>query len=179
MATDKYRGYIVEDDREGDSDNFHRNIIKRPDGTIVARGIYDYNLMSIINELPALTPRGTTNMTKYYHRTAKPLNQEQEPWVEIPLNRDNWWYVQLDGSIRTAFFRYGLPDPEMVIVEDSIPREGVVPVVNIMVVRPPLRTLDGFNLWREKKLYVESELKRQADANSDDYEGVVYTIKVI
>lgn len=37
MATDKYRGYIVEDDREGDSDNFHRNIIKRPDGTIVAR----------------------------------------------------------------------------------------------------------------------------------------------
>ena len=75
-------------------------------------------------------------MTKYYHRTTKPLNEEPEPWVEIPLNRDNWWYVQLDGSIRTAFFQHGLPDPEMVIVEDSMPREGVVPTVNIMVVRP-------------------------------------------
>lgn len=33
---DPYRGYIVEDDYSGDSDNYHRNVIKRPDGTIVA-----------------------------------------------------------------------------------------------------------------------------------------------
>lgn len=35
MKKDKYKGYIVEDDRDGDSDNFHRNVIKRPDGTVV------------------------------------------------------------------------------------------------------------------------------------------------
>ena len=55
MEKDKYRGYIVEDDRDGDSDGFHRNVIKRPDGTVVRDGVYDYCLMAVINSLPDLT----------------------------------------------------------------------------------------------------------------------------
>ena len=63
METDKYRGYIVEDDLNGDSDNFHRNIIKQPDGTVVRRGVYDYCLMDVINSLPNLTPVDLVEVT--------------------------------------------------------------------------------------------------------------------
>ena len=63
MANDKYRGYIVEDDRDGDSDSFHRNVIKRPDGTVVRRGVYDYCLMDVINSLPNLTPVNLVKVT--------------------------------------------------------------------------------------------------------------------
>ena len=63
MEKDKYRGYIVEDDHDGDSDNFHRNIIKQPDGTVVRRGVYDYCLMDVINSLPNLTPVDLVEVT--------------------------------------------------------------------------------------------------------------------
>lgn len=63
METDKYRGYIVEDDRDGDSDNFHRNVIKHPDGTVVREGVYDYCLMDVINSLPNLTPVDLVEVT--------------------------------------------------------------------------------------------------------------------
>ena len=62
---DPYRGYIVEDDRGGDSDNYHRNVIKRPDGTIVADGIYDYQLKDVLKSLPPL------NIYKHKHKSKK------------------------------------------------------------------------------------------------------------
>lgn len=51
-------------------------------------------------------------MVKYYRGTTKPL-KEPEPRVEIPPNRNHWWCVQLNGSIRNTFFQYGLPGFEM------------------------------------------------------------------
>ena len=54
--------------------------------------------------------------TKYF---AKEYNTEKGEFelIEIPLNRDNWFYVQLDGTVRTSFFKYGFPYPKYAIIE--------------------------------------------------------------
>ena len=54
--------------------------------------------------------------TKYF---AKEYNTEKGEFelIEIPLNRDNWFYVQLDSTVRTSFFKYGFPYPKYAIIE--------------------------------------------------------------
>jgi hypothetical protein len=46
------KGYIIEDDYDGDSDNYHRNIIRHPNGKTVKRGIYDCDLNEVLSNLP-------------------------------------------------------------------------------------------------------------------------------
>lgn len=81
MKKDKYRGYIVEDDYSGDSDNFHRNLIKRPDGTIVAREVYDYRLMDVINGLPDLTADPDTVEVTFKWKVVSTIPNECIPLV--------------------------------------------------------------------------------------------------
>lgn len=47
--------YIVEDDRDGDSDNYVRYLIKNPKtGEIIRRGIYEYQLQNVLESLPII-----------------------------------------------------------------------------------------------------------------------------
>lgn len=32
--------------------------------------------------------------TKYYTRKAKLLNEKQDDWQPVELNRENWWFVE-------------------------------------------------------------------------------------
>ena len=86
MKKDKYRGYIVEDDHDGDSDNFHRNIIKQPDGTVVRRGVYDYCLMDVIKSLPNLTPVNLVKVT-FNWRPASMIPSSGCPIICMTTNR--------------------------------------------------------------------------------------------
>ena len=86
MKNDKYRGYIVEDDRDGDSDNYHRNVIKRPDGTVVREGVYDYCLMDVINSLPNLTPVNLVKVT-FNWRPASVIPSSDCPIICMTTNR--------------------------------------------------------------------------------------------
>lgn len=49
------KGYIIEEDRNGDSDNYLRYIIKTPSGTVVERGVYEYELNKILERMPDLS----------------------------------------------------------------------------------------------------------------------------
>lgn len=47
--------YVVEDDREGDSDNYVRYLIRNPKtGEIIRRGIYEYQLQTVLDSLPII-----------------------------------------------------------------------------------------------------------------------------
>lgn len=86
MEKDKYRGYIVEDDRDGDSDNFHRNVIKQPDGTVVREGVYDHCLMDVINSLPNLIPANLVEVT-FKWRPAFMIPSPDCPIICMTANR--------------------------------------------------------------------------------------------
>jgi hypothetical protein len=100
MKNDKYRGYIVEDDRDGDSDGFHRNVIKRPDGTVVRDGVYDYCLMHVINSLPDLTAEPDTLEVKFNWK-----HSSNKPADHLPLvcmtNKGSIMTLKASGDERT------------------------------------------------------------------------------
>ena len=54
IETMKRKGYIIEQDYDGDSDNFVRWMIVHPDGNIIKRDIYDCNLDKELNKLPKI-----------------------------------------------------------------------------------------------------------------------------
>ena len=51
------KGYIVERDYGGDADNFERWMILTPNGRIVEREIYTYQLDHVLESLPDLTKK--------------------------------------------------------------------------------------------------------------------------
>jgi len=54
-AKKKKLEYIVEDDRDGDSDNYVRYLIKNPKtGETIRRGIYEYQLQNVLDSLPII-----------------------------------------------------------------------------------------------------------------------------
>lgn len=86
--------------------------------------------------------------------------------VQIPLNRDNWFYVMVDASIRTVFLKYDVSLPKYVIVEENGNN------VKFTIFRSDVMGYDAAKKWKEKKIYILDELRIQAEANSfDDYEG--------
>ena len=42
--------------------------------------------------------------TKYYKKYFD-QNKHEFVYEEIPLNKENWWYVQVDASIRFCFLK--------------------------------------------------------------------------
>lgn len=107
-----------------------------------------------------------SKQTKYYKKTFNQNTQKFE-LTEIPLNRNNWWYVQLDGTIRYAFLKNKCPLPKYVILEE-LPNH-----THINVFRSPIKNEKELLEWNEKYFYVYSELKFQGDCNStEEYEDV-------
>ena len=101
--------------------------------------------------------------TKYF---AKEYNTEKGEFelIEIPLNRDNWFYVQLDGTVRTSFFKYGFPYPKYAIIEKH---------TNYMIIelfREDIKDEKEVKDWELRHSLVESELDLAAKFNSRDEE---------
>ena len=118
-----------------------------------------------------------TKQTKYYK---KYFDHEKKDFVyeEVPLNKENWWYVQVDASIRCAFFKYNFKLPRQVVVSFT----SHYTYINIF--RAPLNTISQIKKWEEKYLFVLDELEKQAKCNSinreDDNENyVLYEFKLL
>ena len=87
--------------------------------------------------------------------------------VQIPLNKDNWFYVMLDASIRTVFLKYGMNLPKYVIVDEHGEN------ITFTIFRCDLKEYECAKKWKEMKVYILDDLRIQAESNSfDDYDGV-------
>lgn len=101
--------------------------------------------------------------TKYF---VKEYNTEKGEFelIEIPLNIDNWFYVQLDGTVKTSFFKYGFPYPKYAIIEKH---------TNYMLIelfREDIKDEKELKDWELRHLFIKSELDLQAKCNSSDEE---------
>jgi len=106
--------------------------------------------------------------TKYYRRNIDIIDCNFD---EITLNRDNWWYVQLDASIRTIFLKYKLKLPKYVIVQ------FLHKSTDIFIVRSNFDEFEQAKNWYLNRVFVIDEIAQQAEANShDDY---VVNIRII
>ena len=116
------------------------------------------------------------NQTKYYK---KYFDQEKSDFVyeEISLNKKNWWYVQVDASIRYAFLKHHFKLPRQVVIQFC----SHYTYINIF--RAPLNTISQVKKWEEKYLWVLDELEQQAKCNSTDNEDnenwVKYEFKIL
>ena len=54
---------------------------------------------------------------KYWSMSIKFYKSDSN--VEIPLNMENWFYVQVQSTIRTAFYKYEIKMPKYVFVEEN------------------------------------------------------------
>ena len=100
-----------------------------------------------------------TNKTKYFHRDFRNATE----WKEVPLDKDHWWFVQVDATIHTAFSRYGLHEPSAVYVDDY------ETFSNIYIVRNNLKNPMEVTDWLFKFSSLKNELNLAAEANSDEY----------
>ena len=134
--------------------------------------IYDDEIEEIIND----DNSNKVLQTKYYKNlyNSKLGNFEL---IEIPLNKDNWWYVQLDASIRFAFMKYIGLIPETVIIEQSSH------YTTIKIIRPNFNNLEEVNIWLQNRIFILDELNQQAKCNSTDNEDnedwVIYNFEII
>lgn len=134
--------------------------------------IFDDEIEEIINN----DNINTNLQTKYYTNlyNSKLGNFEL---IEIPLNKDNWWYVQLDTSIRFVFMKYIGLLPETVIIETSSH------YTTIKIIRPNLNNLEEVNLWLQRKLSICDELNQQTKCNSLDNEDIdnwnIYNFEIL
>jgi len=134
--------------------------------------IYDDEIEEIIND----DNSNKVLQTKYYKNlyNSKLGNFEL---IEIPLNKDNWWYVQLDASIRFAFMKYIGLIPKTVIIEQSSH------YTTIKIIRPNFNNLEEVNIWLQNRIFILDELNQQAKCNSTDNEDnedwVIYNFEII
>lgn len=104
-----------------------------------------------------------SKQTKYF---AKEYNTEKGEFelIEIPLNRDNWFYVQLDGTVRTSFFKYGFPYPKYGIIEKH--RHYMI----LELFREDIKDEKELKDWELRHLFLECELDLLAKCHSSDEE---------
>ena len=116
-----------------------------------------------------------SKQTKYFKREYDKEIMEFK-LTEIPLNRDNWYYVQLDASIRTAFFKYQCPIPKYAIIDE------VSHYTTINIIRDTIKEKDILK-WYDKSILIKDELAAQARCNSteleDDKNWIHYEFKLI
>jgi len=117
-----------------------------------------------------------SKQTKYFWKEFNSNTQKLE-LIEIPLNKENWFYVQVDASIRTSFYKYEFPIPPYVIVEK------LTHYITFYIVRDKIKNQKELLEWSEKWLYVKSDLDIQARCNSSDVEDtedwIKYEFKII
>ena len=111
-----------------------------------------------------------SKQTKYYRRIYNRELMEFE-LEEIPLNRDNWYYVQLDATVRTAFLKYKCPLPKYGIFEE------LNHYIVINLVRDNIKNTKDLFQWYKSYPHIKNELDLQAKCNSSDMEDTEDWIK--
>ena len=120
-----------------------------------------------------------TNLSKQTKYFRKIYNKELMEFEleEIPLNRNNWYYVQLDATIRTTFLKYNCPLPKYGIIEE------LAHCTTINLFRDNIKNKKDLMNWFEKSLYIKSDLDIQAKCNSTDIEDdenwLTYEFKIL
>lgn len=104
-----------------------------------------------------------SKQTKYFWKEYNKDKMEFE-LIEIPFNKENWFYVQIDATIRTAFLKYNFSLPKYVIVEK------VTHYMTFFIVRDKIKNKKELLRWHEKYLWIKSDLELQAKCNSTDVE---------
>ena len=106
-----------------------------------------------------------SKQTKYYRRI---YNRDLSKFEleEIPLNRDNWYYVQLDATVRTTFLTYDCPLPKYGIIEE------LTHCIVINLFRDDIKNEDDLKKWFEKSICIQSDLDLQAKCNSTSIEDI-------
>jgi len=106
--------------------------------------------------------------TKYFW---KEYNKDKSKFelIEIPFNKENWFYVQVDASIRTVFLKYDFPIPPYVIVDKH------THYITFYIVRDKINKKNLLN-WSEKSFYIYSDLNHQAKCNSSEPEDTEYWV---
>ena len=117
-----------------------------------------------------------SKQTKYFWKEYNKNKMEFE-LIEIPFNKENWFYVQIDATIRTAFLKYNFPLPPYVIVEK------LTHYMTFYIVRDKIKDKKELLYWQEKCLCIKSDLDIQAKCNStneeDDEDWVHFEFKLI
>lgn len=116
------------------------------------------------------------NYTKYFLKEYNQCTQKFE-LIEIHFNRENWFFAQVDASIRTIFYKYNFPIPPYVIVEKLDHH------ITLYIVRDKINSQKELLEWSKKWFFVQSDLDIQAKGNSsnmkyDEY-WVHYEFKLI
>lgn len=124
-----------------------------------------------------------SNQTKYYYidfairSDLSEINPEEiKGFVKDGKATENWIFVQIDGSIRCAFDKYGVPDPKYVFVNRNWKQTREM---NLTIVRSNFKNEKEAMFWNVSKIFVQDELNHQALANSDAEDGIVYKFEII
>ena len=92
---------------------------------------------------------------------------------EEPTKLKEWFWKQVEASIRCSFMKYDIKLPEMVLVDEL----KSIHHTFIKIIRSNIDSLEEAVKWEDKKVFIEDELKLQAEANSfDDY---IYEFRII
>jgi hypothetical protein len=114
--------------------------------------------------------------TKYFWKEYNKNKMEFE-LIEILFNKENWFYVQVDTTIRTEFLKYGFPLPPYVIVEKLSHN------ITFYIIRDKIKNPKELLLWQEKYIFIKSNLDIQAKCNSNEEEDtedwIKYEFKII
>lgn len=119
-----------------------------------------------------------TNLSKQTKYFWKEYNKDKMEFelIEIPFNKENWFYVQIDATIRTTFLKYNFPLPPYVIVEK------LTHYMTFYIVRDKIKNKKELLRWYEKCLCIKSDLDIQAKCNStieeDGEDWVKYEFKI-
>ena len=116
------------------------------------------------------------NYTKYFLKEYNQCTQKFE-LIEIYFNRENWFFAQVDASLRTIFYKYNFPIPPYVIAEKLDHH------ITLYIVRDKINSQKELLEWSKKWFFVQSDLDIQAKCNSsnmeDDEYWVHYEFKLI
>ncbi len=120
--------------------------------------------------------------TKYYFvdfaitPSLKEINPEEiVEFVKDGKSTENWNFMQIDGTIRYVFRKYNMPYPQCVFVNRNYKRTYEM---DLVVVRENLKNEKEAMKWNVQRMFIQDELNRQAQSNSDD-EGLKYKFEVI
>ena len=120
--------------------------------------------------------------TKYYfidfaiRSDLKDINPEEiKEFVKDGKATENWIFMQIDGTIKCAFGRYGMPYPKYVFVNRDYKDTGEM---TLTIVRDNVNNLEDALFWNTQKIFVQEELNRQAKFNSDE-DGLKFEFVII
>ena len=120
--------------------------------------------------------------TKYYFidfaikSNLKEINPiEIKEFVKEGKASENWIFMQIDGTIKYTFGKYGMTYPKYVFVNRNYKQIGEM---TLTLVRNDVKTLEEALFWNVQKMYIQDELNIQAKVNSDE-EGLKFEFVII